>query len=252
MGSITIPNSNFMGAILCLRMTSCGIMRNGVRMAKVPQRMAVTWCAHCEKTYDNDGYGCAVMRQHGGDTRENVVFMASMTAQGVTDTTLCALTQASYVHVHKTHRGEAGMQGLCRTRGECTQSACRSLEAFHDAGEANLTIQAEKSTVQHTVGPSTGRNGLRCMRTCPCHRYEWPREGNRLSKLGSARTDQSQGNERDRERTRTHTKDQEKHLIMTPAALAHAGRTITSSDMRSSVPKTANINLLISHRIPLP
>ena len=48
------------------------------------------------------------------------------------------------------------------------------------------------------------------------------------------------GTEREHARTR---RDQEEHLIMAPAALTHAGRKITSSDTRSLVPKTANINL---------
>ena len=75
---------------------------------KTATRMVGTWCAIFGKKKENDGHGCVVVRQHNEEASKSAVFMAVLQTQGVTYTTLSALTLANNVDVRKVFSGEAG------------------------------------------------------------------------------------------------------------------------------------------------
>ena len=79
------------------------------------------------------------------DASESVVF-AGMLAQGVTSTTLGALTTASNIHVHETHGSEAARRVCAGLTAIAQQKkACARFETFHcGEGEAKIFHQSRE------------------------------------------------------------------------------------------------------------
>ena len=108
-------------------------VEDGFHNTKATERMVGTSCANCGKE--------CVTVQPSEDASKSVVFVAGMSAPGVTSTTLSVLTLATDVHVHWGHRGEAD-----RLTANAHKALAKARKQFmKDEGDEKITTLVEIS-----------------------------------------------------------------------------------------------------------